>query len=40
MTDESQPDNVEDPKRDQDEQALAGTGNEEQVAVIQAPANG
>ena len=30
MTDESQPDGVEDPKPDQDEQALAGTGNEEQ----------
>ena len=30
MTDESQPDNVEDPKPDQDEQPLAGTGNEEQ----------
>ncbi|MEE3371572.1 MAG: serine/threonine-protein kinase, partial [Planctomycetota bacterium] len=30
MTDESQPDHVEDPKPDQDQQALAGTGNEEQ----------
>ena len=30
MTDESQPDGVEDPKPDQDQQALAGTGNEEQ----------
>ena len=30
MTDEPQPDGVDDPKPDQDEQALAGTGNGEQ----------
>jgi len=30
MSDESQPDNLEDPKPDLDEQALVGTGNEEQ----------
>ncbi|MDP7204199.1 MAG: hypothetical protein QGH11_01415, partial [Pirellulaceae bacterium] len=30
MTDESRPDNLEDPKPDLDEQALVGTGNEKQ----------
>ena len=30
MTDESRPDDIEDPKPGQDEQSLAGTGNEEQ----------
>ena len=30
MTDESHPDGVEDPIPDQDQQALAGTGSEEQ----------
>ena len=33
MTDESQPDGGEDPRPDQDEQALVGTGNEEHNGI-------